>query len=439
MATPSSFIKPRGEAAKAGPKAWLKGQRLWDMHVHQFKILARNLGVVVTNSEGLSNAGTLGLKSPELTFDVEAFAKDALRADRSELINRPDIGVSMAVGTLAALKVNLSEGQSHGFFHPKFVSEFASLCDQFDLQKMNEALNIHDFPDVDRSEADIQRAAKDLLKFSSAVKDLWPKYADCLGRLAGAFIGVYTAMTLGACVLPGTVAAAVADVPLDAELKDSAAAAKSKLLANPASATALSDFVTALVWARHSNAKKKSAIKSGGHVPASRSSTLTFSPTPVKIDRRRCLKECDRLVAALQGYDVTSANASADDIKAKAQRLHELAAELHAADSSFEGALSLPCIFACKLSGLVVVLFGCACAGIPFDIRAMAKKLLKRLKERDMEEQVEEEPQEEKVPKKRRTEEAEVAVVDRKKKRAEETEAVAGAAKKKRKAQAEDE
>ena len=104
------------------------------------------------NGSHRTNAGTLGLKNPEVLFDAEKFADEVLRSDRAEIVNRPDIGLSMLIGSLAAHKTNLCEGLQHGFFGAKFVNEFTALWNKYDMDGVNRMLNIHDHPNLDRSE-----------------------------------------------------------------------------------------------------------------------------------------------------------------------------------------------------------------------------------------------------------------------------------------------
>ena len=70
-------------------------------------MMTRNLAAIQMNDFGVSNAGVLGLQKPETIFDKVAFCKEYLRADRTEMVNRPAIGLSMLKGTLVALRKNL--------------------------------------------------------------------------------------------------------------------------------------------------------------------------------------------------------------------------------------------------------------------------------------------------------------------------------------------
>ncbi len=119
-----------------------------------FKIMTRNLAAVVEvdDGSGRTNAGTLGLKNPEVVYDVDKFASEYLRADRTEIINRPDVGLSMLVGSMAAHKVNLEEGLKHGFFGAKFCNDFFALWSKHDMDRVHQMLNLHDYPNLDRSE-----------------------------------------------------------------------------------------------------------------------------------------------------------------------------------------------------------------------------------------------------------------------------------------------
>ena len=61
-----------------------------------------------------------------------------------ELVNRPAIGLSMCVGSLAALRTNLHEAAGEGIFDKTFVQKFEALCVKFDLTALNHTLNLQD-------------------------------------------------------------------------------------------------------------------------------------------------------------------------------------------------------------------------------------------------------------------------------------------------------
>ena len=128
------------------------GDRHWDQHVAHFKMLSRNLAAVVEADDGRTNAGTLGFKNPEMVYDVDKFADEMLRADRSEVANRPDVGLSMLLGSMAGHKVNLEEGLRHGFFGAAFVNGYCALWSKHDMDSVHRILDVHDFPNLERSE-----------------------------------------------------------------------------------------------------------------------------------------------------------------------------------------------------------------------------------------------------------------------------------------------
>ena len=140
------FVAKKDLAAKSGPRQWKAGERLWDLHQPVPKMLTRNLASVIYSEEGQSNAGTLGLSKPEVAMDPSLFADEVLQAARTELVNRPAIGVSMMVGSIAALKTNLEEGATAGFLNPKFVEEFIALYTHYDIEACNHVLNLQAGP-----------------------------------------------------------------------------------------------------------------------------------------------------------------------------------------------------------------------------------------------------------------------------------------------------
>ena len=83
------------------------------MHVFLNKMCSRSLSKIVMSDVGdkvVSNAGSVGLHKPENVFDPDAFATEILRPDRTELVNRPDVGLSMIIGNIVATKKNIDEG-----------------------------------------------------------------------------------------------------------------------------------------------------------------------------------------------------------------------------------------------------------------------------------------------------------------------------------------
>ena len=77
--------------------------------------MTRNLAAIQMNESGVSNAGVLGLQKPKTIVDKVAFCKEYLRADRTEMVNRPAFGLSMFTGTLVALRKNLEARWTKSF------------------------------------------------------------------------------------------------------------------------------------------------------------------------------------------------------------------------------------------------------------------------------------------------------------------------------------
>ena len=73
-------------------------------------------------------------------------------------------------------------GVAQGMFHPDFQKKFQTLYDQHDIERANTMLNVADFPDVERSAGEVDKAAKNTLRFGAAVLNDWPKFAEYFGR-----------------------------------------------------------------------------------------------------------------------------------------------------------------------------------------------------------------------------------------------------------------
>ena len=141
--TEDMFVAPASKGFKPSTgRQWKAGERLWDLHLPGPKLLTRNLAAVVHSEAGASNAGTLGLHKPLVVLDATAFADEFLQVQRTELLNRPAIGLSMLAGSLAGLKKNMEEGAAAGIFDKPFVKEFLTLCAKHDVDKINHVLNV---------------------------------------------------------------------------------------------------------------------------------------------------------------------------------------------------------------------------------------------------------------------------------------------------------
>ncbi|CAE7385294.1 FP1, partial [Symbiodinium pilosum] len=168
---------------------WTAGERLWDIHVPIPKLMTRNLAAIQMNESGVSNAGVLGLQKPKTIVDKVAFCKVYLRADRTEMVNRPAFGLSMFTGTLVALRKNLEARwtkRGAGIFHESLAAEFGQLADKYELYEINQILNMQDYPD------------------------------DVLGRAAGLVVGGHWAMTLASTQQEGKYASAITEIPVAA-------------------------------------------------------------------------------------------------------------------------------------------------------------------------------------------------------------------------------
>jgi hypothetical protein len=319
--------------SKAGRPGWKIGDKHWEMHVHHNKMCARNLARVVTSEKdgiALTNAGSVGLRTPEAIFDPEFFATETLRADRAELVNRPEVGLSMAVGNLAALRHNLNEGVKEGIFHERFAAKFNTLYDKYDIEKANTMINVQDFPDADRSEGEVEKATKNILKFGVEVTNEWPKFAEYFGRVAGAYVALYSVLTLGAVTITPKYAEGLKEVPMASPADGEA---KTALMGNAASASAVGTFWSKLVQTRAGLKQKRDAARAGVTTNQGVFKTLAFTPTPTKstAEQRNQFKLA---IKALTRYNVAGADASWEELKRIGSEAIEMEFELAAIDSA---------------------------------------------------------------------------------------------------------
>ena len=113
------------------------------------------------------------------------FANDVLRRDRTELVNRPETGLSMVIGNVVALRKIIDEGAAGHIFSKDFAKKLGEMCDKFDVSHMNRMINVQDYPEVERSSAEVDKACKQALKMGKHIVEEWPWFAECLGRFAG--------------------------------------------------------------------------------------------------------------------------------------------------------------------------------------------------------------------------------------------------------------
>ena len=67
-----------------------------------------------------------GIRSPEGLYDATSFVKATVK--------RPEIGISMAAGSLYALAVNLHEGMDQKYYHPGGpAGELLQLLEKYDV------------------------------------------------------------------------------------------------------------------------------------------------------------------------------------------------------------------------------------------------------------------------------------------------------------------
>ena len=303
----SMFVpsKMQGGKAAAGAKPWKTGERLWDLHMSAPKLLTRNLASVVRNEEGVTNAGTLGLTKPEHVLDAALFSDQNMQAQRTELLNRPAVGISMLAGSLQALRVNLQEGLAQGVYGKAFVDSYEDLCRQYDLEGCNRSVNLQDFPDLERSGASIAAAVKRLLKLGTKIQEKWAPFAEFTARSATAYVGMQHLLQLGALTLDGKAAQGIKDLPAEGSVK----AAQEALTQDPSNPEKLVAFFTAAVTERHETSTTKKASRSG-QASAKKLVIMKMSPSPARLTTEEA-GQVNLFVEQLVSFDATAGSAKA--------------------------------------------------------------------------------------------------------------------------------
>ncbi|CAE7247515.1 unnamed protein product [Symbiodinium sp. CCMP2592] len=254
------------------------------------KSLARNLGAVVQNDEGQTNAGVLGIQKPETGL----VRRGAFAGHWREY----------ARGSLLGLRKNLQEGLASGFFGAKLVNNFEDLWSSFDLTSHVELLNLADYPTLERSQETVEQAVKTVLKFARKILDEWHFFAAGYTRrrfqqggtsillavemgsevqfhpwrTGTTLVGLNALLESAALVVEGKAAAGLKDVTVSEAVKG----AKEALMNNPTAPKHVVSFFTACLVERAEATAKKRASSSGAYTAKVPAIAMDFTPSPKK-------------------------------------------------------------------------------------------------------------------------------------------------------------
>ena len=265
----------------SGRWKWSPGQKLWDQHLHLYKVVGRGLGKV--NSAPIYELGFRQSTKFDMRADladVRRFAEASLKADASELLNRPAVGLSIAVQSLARWQELVSAAVEEKIFHPDLKDHLDQTFAKYDFPFIDRMLNFDDWKEKTRADGDVHRACRNLLRLSIELSSKWGFLYELMGFSASMTCGVHWAMNLAAMTVPGHYAQHLDHIP--ATLK----AARKKLEKNPNSSSALAEFLTAVVIDRRDNGyeENKKRVKS----PVKKNQKAAqMTPTPKTKSRRK--------------------------------------------------------------------------------------------------------------------------------------------------------
>ncbi|CAK0833454.1 unnamed protein product [Prorocentrum cordatum] len=242
MANPRARIAK----AKAGAKRHEPGKKLYiNQLVHGGQdFFAKYPGKAVTSSDGASSARWEALQHPQRFLSPEALAAH-LDYTKSELINRPGIGLSELSGALMNFNDMLVQGASAKVFHPELSARWSAIWESLNLQSACEVLNDHDYPTADRSSAKIKASVKSICKLGQTLREHWNDWASVFGFMACGTLDLTWLLTLGSLTCAGVWAERMDQVPM------AAGDAKATLMNDKQSGLSLIAFLVAEAHAVH--------------------------------------------------------------------------------------------------------------------------------------------------------------------------------------------
>lgn len=309
MSFASSAVRQAKGSEKRGRPSWAAGSKLWNSQL--VSTLAAKPFLAVPKQDpnsGQSSAAWEAFAKPMDWLSAESLAK-ILQPSSCELVNRPGVGLSELGATLETL-VALVEGNRDVFAKP-FVVTFSSLAEEHDLLDSAQILNTQDYQTLERSEAAVVQAVKNVLLFGSKVRAAWPDFAPKLGILMGATTGLNWVMQLAALTIPGAWPQAMKDVPNLPE------PSKRRVLDNPTKGKALVELLAqCVIQLAETRKPKKTATFSVSAPVLSFSDTEDETTGPPPKKTKTLLRELARV-----GNEILALSTADMSAKAKAKTL----------------------------------------------------------------------------------------------------------------------
>eukprot|EP00972_Heterocapsa_arctica_P111295 16386449-Heterocapsa_arctica.AAC.1 len=234
--------KGGGKAGKnatgAGRPPWAAGGKITDnaMLHRSYNFFPKYTPVPSVGADGASSAAWEGLAQGHIFVSAEAFA-NSLDASKTEIVNRPTIGLSEYAGTIECLHANLTEDGA--VFHPTLQAKWLVLVQQHDVIAACQMLNTVAYPHLQRTVPSVQTAVSSILTFAQAMRQDWDYWSLVFARLATGVVCASWALTMAALTVPGAYADKAAPVPMKAITE------KAALMADRLHGGALVNFISA--------------------------------------------------------------------------------------------------------------------------------------------------------------------------------------------------
>lgn len=251
-----AFARPvqKAPAVRRGPKKHEAGKKLYNNQVlHTSDFVQKYPGKPVRDSMNQSSSPWECLKNPQHALSPQAWA-GCLDYTKTEIINRPPVGLSELGGVLIHMNDLLADGVEAKILHPELLHMWNAKWTELNLQAAAETLDQNDFPDAPRASQDLQAAVKAVCELGNFVRQHWSTWSVLLGFGAGLLVDTSWILTMSSLTIPGLYADKIKDVPCTNELL------KSNLLREPARGKLLLAFLEAEVHSHHGVRRLKEAV-----------------------------------------------------------------------------------------------------------------------------------------------------------------------------------
>lgn len=183
-----AFVLPKTakKGSGKGARKFEAGKRLYgNMLTHNSQdFLAKYPGKPTSDVSSESSILWEGLAKTQVLVNPESFAGQ-LEYTKTELLNRPAIGLSELGGVLVHMNALVTEGVAKKILHPDFAAKWSVQWEALGLQSAAEVLNTNDYPELPRSSAALEKAVKSVCSFGTMCVSSGPILLGSSGRGPG--------------------------------------------------------------------------------------------------------------------------------------------------------------------------------------------------------------------------------------------------------------